>query len=256
MQRLMADIERLSTRRVQNAVDCSEAMKWRRTVAGGAPFAAGTPHTRASRASSPEINGTSSDATADGRYRKTTHETRSERRRSLGGDEMATLGGRARPLRHEGPPPRESQSRELTGDIATSSDAAADGSYRKMVHETRSERRRSLRTDEMATHGDRTRTPSDRWAWRGGGSNGSKSAQISHFQSQPGSLKVVAVSLAYVLIVKRLRSGWRRRLGPPRASKVRPGGPSWGPVESAFGTISWVQKLFDRGFLFDVPTTT
>ena len=117
-----------------------------------------------------------------------------------------------------------------------------------MVHETRSERRRSLRTDEMATHGDRTRTPSDRWAWRGG-SNGSKSAQISHFQSQPGSLKVVAVSLAYVLMVKRLRSGWRRRLGPPRASKVRPGGPSWGPVESAFGTISWVQKLFDRGFL-------
>ena len=36
---------------------------------------------------------------------------------------------------------------------------------------------------------------------------------------------------------------------PATCLKVRPGGPSWGPVESAFGTISWVQKLFDRGFL-------
>ena len=43
MQRLMADIERQPTRRVQNAVDRSEAMKWRHTVAGRAPFAAGTP---------------------------------------------------------------------------------------------------------------------------------------------------------------------------------------------------------------------
>ena len=166
MQRLMADIEKQLTRRVQNAVDRPGATKWRRSVAGRAPF-----------------------ATKD--------------------------------------PPRESQSRELTGDIATSSDVTADGRYRKMVHETRSERRRSLRTDEMATHGDRTRTPSDRCAWRGG-SNGSKSAQISHFQSQPGSLKVVAVSLAYVLMVKRLRSGWRRRLGPPRASKCAPAVPAGG----------------------------
>ena len=82
-----------------------------------------------------------------------------------------------------------------------------------------------------------------------GGSNGSKFAQISHFQLQPGSLKVVVASLAYVLMVKRLRSGWRRRLGPPRASKCAPAVPSWGRVESAFGTISWVQKLFDCGFL-------
>ena len=75
-----------------------------------------------------------------------------------------------------------------------------------------------------------------------GGSNGSKSAQISHFQLQPGSQKVATVSLAYVLIVKRLRSGCRRRFGPPRASKCAPAVPSWGPVESAFGTISWVQN--------------
>ena len=70
--------------------------------------------------------------------------------------------------------------------------------------------------------------------------NGSKSAQISHFQLQPGSQKVATVSLAYVLIVKRLRSGCRRRFGPPRASKCAPAVPTWGPVESAFGTISWV----------------
>ena len=124
------------------------------------------PPTRASRASSPEINGTSSDETADGRYRKTTHETRSERRRSPGGDEMATLGGRARPLRHEGPP-RESQSRELTGDIATPSDVTADGRYRKMVHETRSERRRSLRTDEMAPNDTQVGTLSTAPFWGG-----------------------------------------------------------------------------------------
>ena len=185
----MADIERQPTRRVQNAVDRSEAMKWRRTAAGGAPFAAGTPHARASRASSFEINETSSDVTADGKHRK-------------------------------------------------------------IFHETRSERRRSLRTDEMETHGHRTRTPSDRWALRGGSNGSNKSAQISHFQLQPGSLKVVVASLAYVLMVKRLRSGWRRRLGPPRASKCAPAVPSWGArVKSAFGTISWVQKLFDCGFL-------
>ena len=156
-------------------------------MTGRAPFAAGTPLARASHASSSEINETSSDVTADGRYRK-------------------------------------------------------------IAHETRSERHRSLRTDEMATHGHRTRTPSDQWALRGG-SNGSKSAQISHFQLQPGFLKFVVASLAYLMMVKRLRSGWRRRLGPPRASKCAPAVPSWGRVESAFGTISWVQKLFDCGFL-------
>ena len=73
------------------------------------------PHARASCASSPDINETSSDVTADGRYRKIAHETRSERRRSPGGDDMATHGDRARPLRR-GDPPRESQSRELIRD--------------------------------------------------------------------------------------------------------------------------------------------
>ena len=106
MQRLMADIERLSTRRVQNAVDRSEATKWRRSVAGRAPF-----------------------ATKD--------------------------------------PPRESQSRELTGDIATPSDVTADGRYRKMVHETRSERRRSLRTDEMAPNDTQVGTLSTAPFWGG-----------------------------------------------------------------------------------------
>ena len=37
---------------------------------------------------------------------------------------------------------------------------------------------------------------------------------------------------------------------PAACLKVRPGGPQLGGrVESAFGTISWVQKLFDCGFL-------
>ena len=106
MQRLMADIEKQLTRRVQNAVDRPGATKWRRSVAGRAPF-----------------------ATKD--------------------------------------PPRESQSRELTGDIATSSDVTADGRYRKMVHETRSERRRSLRTDEMAPNDTQVGTLSTAPFWGG-----------------------------------------------------------------------------------------
>jgi len=43
MKRLMAEIKRQLTKRVWNAMDRSEAMKWRRTVAGRAPFAARTP---------------------------------------------------------------------------------------------------------------------------------------------------------------------------------------------------------------------
>ena len=140
---------------------------------------------------------------------------------------MATHGGRARALRRRDPALARASRASSPEITETSSDVTADGRYRKTVSETRAERRRSLRTDEMATHGDRTRNPSDRWAWRGG-SNGSKSAQISHFQSQPGSLKVVAVSLSYVLMVKRLRSGWRCRLGPPRASKCAPAVPAGG----------------------------
>ena len=41
-----------------------------------------------------------------------------------------------------------------------SSDEMADGRDRKRGHETLLERRRSLRTDEMATNGGRARTPS------------------------------------------------------------------------------------------------
>ena len=119
-------------------------------------------HARASRASSPEINETSSDVTAGGRYRKITHETRSERRRSPGGDEMATHGGRARALRRRDPPLARA-SRASSSEInETSSDVTADGRYRKSIHETRSERRRSLRTDKMSTNGGRARTPSSR----------------------------------------------------------------------------------------------
>ena len=38
MKRQIAEIERQLARRVWNAVDRSEAMKWRRKVAGRAPF--------------------------------------------------------------------------------------------------------------------------------------------------------------------------------------------------------------------------
>ena len=114
----MADIERQLTKRVQNAVDCSEAMKWRRTVAGRAPFAAEGPPAaarRASRASSPEMTATSSDQTSDGRDQITAHETRLERRRPFGGDEMAHVyaGGGAPPTLEV--PQNMVRSRELKG---------------------------------------------------------------------------------------------------------------------------------------------
>ena len=119
MKLLIAEIKRQLTRRVLNAVDRSEAMKWRRMVAGRAPFAArGTPGggTRASRASSPEIDLTSSDETADGGDQKTAHETRLERHGPFGGDEMAHV------YAVSGSPPTLEmpqimvRSRELTGD--------------------------------------------------------------------------------------------------------------------------------------------
>jgi hypothetical protein len=100
MKRLMAEIERQLPRRVWNAVDLSGAMKWRRTVAGRAPFAArDLSGARASRASSPEMTATSSDETADGGDRKTAPKTRLERRSPFEGDEMETHRGRARALR-------------------------------------------------------------------------------------------------------------------------------------------------------------
>ena len=46
MKLLIAEIKRQLTRRVLNAVDRSEAMKWRRMVAGRAPFAARDPRRR------------------------------------------------------------------------------------------------------------------------------------------------------------------------------------------------------------------
>ena len=110
-----------------------------------------------SRASSPEMIATSSDSTADDRYRKTAHKTRSERRRSLGGDEMATHGGRARALRRRDPLHARASCASSPDINETSSDVTADGRYRKIAHETRSERRRSPGGDDMATHGDRTR---------------------------------------------------------------------------------------------------
>ena len=116
MKRLMAEIGRQLTRRVWNAVDCSEAMKWRRTVAGRDLAAREPPGARASRASSPEIDLTSSDETADGGDQKTAHETRLERHGPFVGDEMAHVyaGGGAPPTLEM--PQIMVRSRELTGD--------------------------------------------------------------------------------------------------------------------------------------------
>ena len=74
------------------------------------------PGARASRASSPEIDLTSSDETADGGDQKTAHETRLERRGPFGGDEMAHVyaGGGAPPTLEM--PQIMVRSRELTGD--------------------------------------------------------------------------------------------------------------------------------------------
>ena len=71
---------------------------------------------RASRASSPEIDLTSSDETADGGDQKTAHETRLERHGPFGGDEMAHVyaGGGAPPTLEM--PQIMVRSRELTGD--------------------------------------------------------------------------------------------------------------------------------------------
>ena len=67
MKLLIAEIKRQLTRRVCNAVDRSEAMKWRRIVAGRAPFAARDPRTYESQLRElTEMTALSSDETADG----------------------------------------------------------------------------------------------------------------------------------------------------------------------------------------------
>ena len=85
---------------------------------GARPLPRGTPGggTRASRASSPEMTATSSDETADGLNQKTAPKLRLERRRPLGGDEMAHVhaGGGAPPTLEM--PQIMVRSRELTGD--------------------------------------------------------------------------------------------------------------------------------------------
>ena len=165
MQRLMADIEKQLTRRVQNAVDRPGATKWRRSVAGRAPF-----------------------ATKD--------------------------------------PPRESQSRELTGDIATPSDVTADGIYRKMVHETRSERRRSLRTDEMAPNDTQVGTLSTAPFW-GGGSKSSKYTHISERRATGGVLWAFMLSEPLVPMITRSGLMWRGRIGPCGGPMCALDAPCW-----------------------------
>ena len=70
MKRLMAEIKRQLTKRVWNAVDRSEAMKWRTSMPFEAPRRPSRcPRLWSGRASSREINLTSSDETAEGSHR-------------------------------------------------------------------------------------------------------------------------------------------------------------------------------------------
>ena len=70
IKRLMAEIKRQHTKRVWNAIDRSEAMKWRTFMpAEAARRPSRSPRLWSGRTSSREIKLTSSDETAEGRYR-------------------------------------------------------------------------------------------------------------------------------------------------------------------------------------------
>ena len=133
----------------------------------------------------------------------------------------------------------------------TSSDETADGRYRCILYETRLERRRWLRTDEMATNGGRARTSSGRLQSRGskGALNASKSAHTFDFHVTFGCLEVVTSSMVHVLMALRPVALYNANLGPWRVRKCPIGWAPAGRPSSVRISHIFIFKPFDRVFL-------
>ena len=141
--------------------------------------------------------------------------------------------------------PGRASSPEIT---VTSSDETADGGDRKRGHETRSERRRSLRTDEMATNGGRARTPSPPVSPK----EAQKRPNLSIFllfYLRLRFLEAGALITAHLMIGGSPRASRIGRAGPRRAPKCARDAPIWDPLERVFYTIFVDHKLSDRVFL-------
>ena len=141
--------------------------------------------------------------------------------------------------------PNRASSPEIT---VTSSDKTADGGDRKRGHETLLERRRSPRTDKMATNGGRARTPSPPVS--------SKEAQkrpnqptFYFFHPRLRFLEAGALNMVHVLMDGSPRASRIGRVGPRRAPKCARDAPIWDPLERVFYTIFVDHKLSDRVFL-------
>ena len=140
--------------------------------------------------------------------------------------------------------PGRASSPEIT---VTSSDKTADGRDRKRGHETLLERRRSLRTDEMATNGGRARTPSPPVS--------PKEAQkrpnlpiFVLFYLRLRFLEAGALSTVHVLIDGSPRASRIGRAGPRRAPKCARDAPSWNPLERVYPPYMWITSFPTASF--------
>ena len=140
--------------------------------------------------------------------------------------------------------PGRASSPEIT---IRSSDEMADGRDRKRGHETLLERRRSLRTDEMATNGGRARTPSPPVS--------PKEAQkrpnlpiFLLFYLRLRFLEAGALSTVHMLIDGSPRASRIGRAGPRRAPKCARDAPSWNPLERVYPPYMWITSFPTASF--------
>ena len=148
----------------------------------------------------------------------------------------ARLGARYNPGRASSP--------EIT---VTSSDEAVDGRDRKRGHETLLQRRRSLRTDKMATNGGRARTPSPPLS--------PKEAQkrpnlpiFLLFYLRLRFLKAGALSTVHFLIYGSPRASRIGRAGPRRAPKCARDAPIWTLSNAYFILYLWITSFTTAAF--------
>ena len=149
----------------------------------------------------------------------------------------ARLDARYKPVR--------ASSLEIT---VTASDETADGGDRKKGHVTLLERRRLLRTDEMATNGVRARTPSPPVSPHGGQKRPNLPIFLL-FNVRLRFLEAGALITVHLLIDGSPRASRIGRVGPRRAPKCARDAPSWTPSQRRilyyiFGSQAFRPRFF------------
>ena len=135
--------------------------------------------------------------------------------------------------------PGRASSPEIT---VTSPDETVDVGDRKRGHETLLERRRSLRTDEMATKGGRARTPSPPVSPK----EAQKRPNLSIFllfYLRLRFLEAGALITAHLMIGGSHRASRIGRAGPRRAPKCARDAPIWTLSNAYFILYLWITSF-------------